>query len=205
MWCRAVLPVAGLRQHCSAAACCWCFPIFQPSFCVSLSPQCLEYCLNPNITKLHVITVEWQHCITTTAKQKLLYFCDQDISVMVPQFCWIPAHTCLCTSMYFFHAQNWAGSGRCQATRSNNSRELKCGGAVEYTGPSSVATLEWPLEWGSLDQAGRGRVGGGWGGSPVVSTLDSLPVGTAAVTCHQPHNKWSQFLPAQILSKDNRY
>ena len=146
MWCRAVLPVAGLRQHCSAAACCWCFPIFQPSFCVSLSPQCLEYCLNPNITKLHVITVEWQHCITTTAKQKLLYFCDQDISVMVPQFCWIPAHTCLCTSMYFFHAQNWAGSGRCQATRSNNSRELKCGGAVEYTGLSSVATLEWPLE-----------------------------------------------------------
>ena len=69
-------------------------------------------------------------------------------------------HVCVLLCTFFTHKIG-QGAGRCQATRSNNSRELKCGGAVEYTGPSSVATLEWPLEWGSLDQAwlGGGRVG----------------------------------------------
>ena len=150
MWCRAVLPAACCWTA-PALLCSWCFPIFQPSFCVSLSPQCLEYCLNPNITKLHVITVEWQHCITTTTNHKLLYFCDQDVSVML--WChnsvgFLHTHVCVLLCTFFTHKVG-QGAGRCQATRSNNSRELVRGGPGWWSTLALVvvaATLEWPLE-----------------------------------------------------------
>ena len=58
---------------------------------------------------------------------------------------------------------------------------------VEYTGPSSGgghAGVAPGMRKSGPGGAGRGE----GGGSPVVSTLATLPGATAAVTCHQPHN-----------------
>ena len=79
-------------------------------------------------------------CCIFVIKMYLLW-CDNSVG-------FLHTHVCVLLCTFFTHKVG-QGAGRCQATRSNNSRELVCGGAGWWSTLALVvlaATLEWPLE-----------------------------------------------------------